>query len=339
MGQYLSAPSTEKDSEEGHADHLAYGLAAMQGWRVSMEDAHIAALDLDPATKTSLFSVFDGHGGRAVSQFCAAHLAQEFVGSEAYRRGDLAGAITEAYYRLDQLLDSEAGRAELRKFVSDSKPKGTNMLFTDVESKLAGPAQAHEERVQASEGQEDDDSTPLASRADPSSTSAGAGAPLVARSSSDGGGGGGGGPGGGTAGGGDRDALEAEAQKAMKKLGSSKDFIESHLMRASVLTPLDPEDWSHGAAPAGAAAAGQPPEAAARQQKQQQGGAAPPNGAALTPAQEEEEEEEEEHHAAGMGATAVTVIVRGNRVVVANTGVLACLSLVRGQGVAGRSRW
>ncbi|EFN51820.1 hypothetical protein CHLNCDRAFT_9625, partial [Chlorella variabilis] len=115
MGQYLSQPSTEKESEEGYADALAYGLSAMQGWRVSMEDAHIAELDLDPATKTSLFSVFDGHGGRAVSQFCAMHLAEEFVRSEAYRRGDLATAITEAYFRLDELLDSEEGRAELRR--------------------------------------------------------------------------------------------------------------------------------------------------------------------------------------------------------------------------------
>lgn len=68
-------------------------------------------------------AVFDGHGGRAVSQFCAAHLAEEFFRSEAYRRGDLAAAITEAYFRLDVLLDSEEGKAELRKFVSDSKPR------------------------------------------------------------------------------------------------------------------------------------------------------------------------------------------------------------------------
>ena len=39
-------------------------------------------------------AVFDGHGGRAVSQYCAAHMAEEFLGSEAYKRGDLAGAIT-----------------------------------------------------------------------------------------------------------------------------------------------------------------------------------------------------------------------------------------------------
>lgn len=68
-------------------------------------------------------AVFDGHGGRAVSQFCAMHLAEEFVRSEAYRRGDLATAITEAYFRLDELLDSEEGRAELRRLVAGSQPK------------------------------------------------------------------------------------------------------------------------------------------------------------------------------------------------------------------------
>lgn len=158
--------------------------------------------------------------------------------------------------------------------------------------------------MQASEGQEDDDCTPLASRAEPGSTSAGGGGgvPLEARSSS----------GDGSGIGGDRDALEAEAQKAMKKLGSSKDFLESHLMRASVLTPLDPEDRGLGTPQAGAAG-GAP-------QHQQQGGGGAPNGA--LPAAAEEEEEEEQQHAAGMGATAVTAIVRGNRVIVANTGTL-----------------
>lgn len=166
----------------------------------------------------------------------------------------------------------------------------------------------NDELVQPAAGQEDD---PLSSSEDPSSTSAGGGggAPLAARSSSGDGGGGG-----------ERDVLEAQAQKAMKKLGSSKDFLESHLMRASVLTPLTgSEEHGHGRAPAGAApGAGQPPKATAQQQ--QHGGDTAHNGALAASVEEEEEEEEEQHHAAGMGATAVTVIVQGNRVVVANTG-------------------
>jgi len=33
----------------------------MQGWRNTMEDSHIACVDLD--SKVSVFGVFDGHGG------------------------------------------------------------------------------------------------------------------------------------------------------------------------------------------------------------------------------------------------------------------------------------
>lgn len=34
----------------------------MQGWRNTMEDAHIAALDL--GNGVSFFGVYDGHGGK-----------------------------------------------------------------------------------------------------------------------------------------------------------------------------------------------------------------------------------------------------------------------------------
>jgi len=39
MGIYLSAPKTEKVSEDGENDRLRYGLSSMQGWRATMEDA------------------------------------------------------------------------------------------------------------------------------------------------------------------------------------------------------------------------------------------------------------------------------------------------------------
>ena len=37
MGNFLDAPKTEKDLHEGAAHGYKWGLAAMQGWRVSME--------------------------------------------------------------------------------------------------------------------------------------------------------------------------------------------------------------------------------------------------------------------------------------------------------------
>lgn len=39
MGIYLSAPKTDKVSEDGGNDRLRFGASSMQGWRSTMEDA------------------------------------------------------------------------------------------------------------------------------------------------------------------------------------------------------------------------------------------------------------------------------------------------------------
>jgi protein phosphatase 1G len=38
MGIYLSAPKTEKVSDDGGNERVRYGLSSMQGWRATMED-------------------------------------------------------------------------------------------------------------------------------------------------------------------------------------------------------------------------------------------------------------------------------------------------------------
>ena len=37
----------------------------MQGWRKSMEDSHVASMDIGDGV--SVFGVFDGHGGHEVA--------------------------------------------------------------------------------------------------------------------------------------------------------------------------------------------------------------------------------------------------------------------------------
>jgi protein phosphatase 1G len=39
MGVHLSTPKTEKYSQDGEGGGVRYGLASMQGWRTTMEDA------------------------------------------------------------------------------------------------------------------------------------------------------------------------------------------------------------------------------------------------------------------------------------------------------------
>lgn len=69
MGSFRSQPDLQKHSESGKGVGLEFVSTHMcgtpliySGWRIYMEDAHIA---ISPLTdkKNSLFAVFDGHGG------------------------------------------------------------------------------------------------------------------------------------------------------------------------------------------------------------------------------------------------------------------------------------
>ena len=56
---------TSHDEDE----NIAFCVSDMQGWRISMEDAHAAVLNLmddanvSPKDRVSFFAVYDGHGG------------------------------------------------------------------------------------------------------------------------------------------------------------------------------------------------------------------------------------------------------------------------------------
>ena len=42
MGDFLDKPMKDKNPEEGCNDQCSWGVCSMQGWRKSMEDAHIS---------------------------------------------------------------------------------------------------------------------------------------------------------------------------------------------------------------------------------------------------------------------------------------------------------
>ena len=82
MGSHLDKPVTEKDSED-HTLHggLLYCASAMQGWRVSMEDAHYGGtIDIGDNTPGSLVAVFDGHGGNLVAVEVAKRIKPKLEG-------------------------------------------------------------------------------------------------------------------------------------------------------------------------------------------------------------------------------------------------------------------
>ncbi|KKA31232.1 hypothetical protein TD95_002726 [Thielaviopsis punctulata] len=112
MGQTLSEPVVEKTSEKGEDSKLLYGVSAMQGWRISMEDAHLAVLDLLAATKEtstvndqmSIFGVFDGHGGDRVAQFSGKHIHEILVKQDAFKQGEFEKALQDSFLATDRAI-------------------------------------------------------------------------------------------------------------------------------------------------------------------------------------------------------------------------------------------
>nr|XP_043637733.1 probable protein phosphatase 2C 60 [Erigeron canadensis]XP_043637734.1 probable protein phosphatase 2C 60 [Erigeron canadensis] len=151
MGAYLSTPATEKFSLDGENENLKYGLSSMQGWRTSMEDAHAAYLDLD--CSTSFFGVYDGHGGQAVSKFCAKYLHQQLIKHEAYASGDIGIAAQKSFLRMDEMMCGQRGWRELAE-LEDKEDQIGGMIDMDgiVKSPNSGELKDNEDDWSVEEG-------------------------------------------------------------------------------------------------------------------------------------------------------------------------------------------
>ncbi|UNI20816.1 Protein-serine/threonine phosphatase [Purpureocillium takamizusanense] len=113
MGQTLSEPVVEKTSDKGEDDRLIYGLSAMQGWRISMEDSHTAVLDLgnpnstDPKKhpdKLSFFGVFDGHGGDKVALFAGENIHKIIAKQDSFKTGDYSRGLQDGFLATDRAI-------------------------------------------------------------------------------------------------------------------------------------------------------------------------------------------------------------------------------------------
>ncbi|KAI0269823.1 phosphatase 2C-like domain-containing protein [Gloeopeniophorella convolvens] len=102
----LPSAATDKHTESGKNARFAYGLSEMQGWRLTMEDAHTVALDLDErndeALSNTFFAVYDGHGGGSVARFAGQNVHKRLVKEEAYRQQNYEDAMRRAFLGTDE---------------------------------------------------------------------------------------------------------------------------------------------------------------------------------------------------------------------------------------------
>lgn len=84
MGSLLDTPKTNKESSSGSGLNLRYGISAMQGWRMEMEDNHCAQIILpdERMQEWSFFAVFDGHAGSGASEMSSKQLLNGILKDE-----------------------------------------------------------------------------------------------------------------------------------------------------------------------------------------------------------------------------------------------------------------
>jgi len=112
MGAYLSEPITNKETQLEENDELRVASSSMQGWRVSQEDAHNAIINFDD--HTSLFAVYDGHGGHEVAEYTAKKLPAFIKQNKDYQAGNIHKALVDCFVEFDRTIVNRDVVAELK---------------------------------------------------------------------------------------------------------------------------------------------------------------------------------------------------------------------------------
>ena len=92
----------------------------MQGWRKRQEDAHIAAVSKGEKKNIDVFGVFDGHGGKEISQFVSNHFTEELVKNKNLE-SDLSQALKETFIKMDEIMTTPESIEEIKKYARLSK--------------------------------------------------------------------------------------------------------------------------------------------------------------------------------------------------------------------------
>ena len=113
MGQILSQPVTKKEGESGENERFVFSVSSMQGWRISMEDAHAAVLSLSDDYNAAYFGVYDGHGGERMAKFAGEKTHTLLAESDAFKQRDLVAAFTDAFLATDAAMLEQYGERGL----------------------------------------------------------------------------------------------------------------------------------------------------------------------------------------------------------------------------------
>jgi len=125
MGIYLSSPDTRKNIFNGSGNGLKFGGSSMQGWRLNQEDDHISEASF--TANSSLFAIFDGHGGTEVSKFCGKYFGPTLKKHPSFaNESNIQQALIDTFMEMDILLLDPKNRTELLSMKNE--PDGTESM-------------------------------------------------------------------------------------------------------------------------------------------------------------------------------------------------------------------
>ena len=104
MGAYQSSPKTETEPLDLFDERMLCGANAMQGWRLSQEDAHNVLLSFDGDARKALFAVYDGHGGAEVAKYCADKFPDFLRNHPKFLEKDYLNCLVPAFLEFDGTL-------------------------------------------------------------------------------------------------------------------------------------------------------------------------------------------------------------------------------------------
>lgn len=168
----MSEPITKKEIETSEDDNFWVSSASMQGWRTNQEDAHNAILDYDDYS--SLFAVYDGHGGHEVAIYTAKKLPNFIKSRKDYRMGKIEEGLADAFVEFDKTLTDREIVRELRVIAGKEADTGEEVDHEEVDG-LYQDATTPIEAVMAQTGVtgETGNSKPLSSQPEGNGTSKG----------------------------------------------------------------------------------------------------------------------------------------------------------------------
>jgi len=134
MGVYLSKANTDLHLDEGGGHGVRFAAGEIQGWRKSMEDAHVCEAHAD----WQLYCVFDGHGGKEVAKFAQSKFAAALTSTEEFARGEYERALRETFHKIDDMLEEPRFSELLQRYKLMPNPSDLSVEEKERLKKQAG---------------------------------------------------------------------------------------------------------------------------------------------------------------------------------------------------------